>query len=325
MQRVSPSERTLQGKIHPISVPLNQGMVSWVSAKGVNPVVLKVVIDNSELFRKLRRATRDNSKAAEPHQLHVVEPLPKVVEAPVVFETPPIVEALPPMLQVMEESLLVPEVTEDVSAFQPPSQGVVRGIASLAVKQHYAHFRKTPWGKMVHAYCSGMVGPTKREREVERYVIEYLNRVIAEWQKVNLAMSPAEVKAGLARKAVLALDEIEDVLCGLVKTQGHPPKASPTQFDHKAVIVSLGFRTKREVFVLFEIHRTITGVKKKAKTRWGLPKYKYETEIEIVSVKSARDFRRGVRNRFTRQERERRQRGDDESLDFRNVPRGMRH
>ncbi|MDD5726211.1 MAG: hypothetical protein PHC53_02235 [Patescibacteria group bacterium] len=313
MQRVSPSERTLQGKIQPIFVPVNQGTVSWARAKGVDPVVLKVVINNGVLSRKLRRATRDNSKAAEPHQLHVVEPLPEVIEAS------------PPTLQVVEESLVVPEIIEEVSAFQPPSQGVVRGIASLAVKQLYNRFRKTPWGKMVHAYCSGMVGPAKRGREVERYVIEYLNRAITEWLKANLAMSHAEVKAGLVRKAALALDEIEDVLCSLVKTQGHPPKASSTQFDYKVVIVSLGFKTKREVFVLFEIHRTITGVKKKAKTRWGLPKYKYETEIEIVSVKSARDFRRGVRNRFTRQERERRQRGDDESLDFRNVPRVMRH
>lgn len=313
MQRVSPSERTLQGKIQPIFVPVNQGTVSWTPAKGVNPVVLKVVIDNSELFRKLRRATRDGSKTAEPHQLLVVEPLPEVAEAS------------PPVLQVMEKPKIVPEIIEEVSAFQPPSQGVVRGIASLAVKQHYNRFRKTPWGKMVHAYCSGMVGPAKREREVERYVIEYLNRVIAEWLKANLAMRPAEVKAGLARKAVLALDEIEDVLCGMVKTQGHPPKASPTQLDYKVAIINLGFKTKREVFVLFEIHRVITGVKKKAKSRMFRPKYKYETEIEIVSVKSAREFRRGVRNRFTRQERERRQRKEDESLDFRNVPRGMRH
>ncbi|MFA6099938.1 MAG: hypothetical protein WC750_03605 [Patescibacteria group bacterium] len=273
----------------------------------------------------MRRATRDGSKAAEPHQLHIVEPLPEVVEEPVVFEPPSeITEVSPPVPQAPEESSVIHEIIEEVPAFQLPSQGVVRGIASLAVKQLYTRFRKTPWGKIVHAYCSGMVGPVKRGREVERYVIEYLNRVIAEWLKANLVMSPAEVKAGLARKAVLALNEIEDVLCGLVKTQGHPPKASPTQLGYKVVIINLGFKTQREVFVLFEIHRVSTGVKR-AKQRMFKPEYLYETEIEIMSVKSARDFRHSVGNRFhnkerirrRQEERTRRNRHESERWEFR--------
>jgi hypothetical protein len=308
MPRVSSFVPAGQGKVQPLSVLGNPEPIAWAPCRKVDAAILEVVANNVKLAKTRRRSqsSQNDPKKVGPPVIRVVEVQP----------------SLEPQEAGAEQPRL--RIAESLPAFVLPGADVVRGIASLAVKEHYFRYRKTDWGKMVHAFCCGMIGYGNKGREVEAYIIKCLDLSVAEWHSSGVSMSLNEVRAGLARKAVRVLDEIEDRLHELILSQGHPAKASPNQPGYRVVVITLGFKSKRKVFVIFRVIKRLAKIKE-TMSFTAKPKKKFTTTIEIVSVKSARDFRHNVKSRFSgkerysrrQDERTRRDRHESERWDFR--------
>lgn len=189
--------------------------------------------------------------------------------------------------------------------FRPPKDEVVRGIASRIAEQEYRSRRRTRWGKIVRAYCREMMGYTDRGLEVEEFVYIRLKQEADSWREINRVMKNHEMVAMLEMVAAKLFGKIEDHLINLAK-RGRRVKARSPHENYETVMATLGLKSARKVFIVFKPFA--------------------DRDPEIVSVKSAREFRRGVRNRFTRQERTRRQKeAARQSFDYRNVPQVMRH
>jgi len=196
-------------------------------------------------------------------------------------------------------------------AFRPPRDEVVRAIASRVTQAEYKSRRRTRWGKIVHTYCREYMGYADKGLEVEEFVYIGLKQTVDLWKKADRAMKSETLMAELEKRGVEMLKGIEKTLVGLTKKGSHVKADSPHQ-NYRTVMATLGRKTSRKVFIIFKDFA--------------------DREPEIMSLKNARDFRKGVRHRFTRRVRMRRQeesfRRDNterEARDFYRQPRAVRH
>ncbi len=253
----------------------------------------------------LKKVNLGSTGAGLPVLRNNVMKLPQVPRKPKVAVQKPLVQPVAPCKpRVKAKHPPAKVLVKKPAPFKPPSDGVVRAIASCAAKREHRASR-TRWDKIIKPYCREMMGYADKGREVEEFLYIRLKQTVDGWRTSNSTMDTHQMALTLEQTVTLLFGEIKRHLIQLAK-KGRRVKANSHHENYETVVINLGMKSRREVFIIFKSFA--------------------DRAPEIVSVKSAREFRKGVSKRFTRRERTRRQREvEEEALDFRFVPYAMRH